>query len=149
LTHYMAERMKRPSKLSSRALEMVPTWTAKPKKLHRYHWDAYGGEDLGVSPPGFELSMLASEQKPPEKRPDGVRTAIKFYQGEGDISGYMLASSVRLLLPVDHALAEGNALTIWLENLDLIKRGNFDSVACSYALSAWTHLDAETSLRER
>ena len=37
----------------------------------------------------------------------------------------------------------------WLQSLDLLKRGNFDSIECSYGLSAWTDLDTETPLLEK
>src|ERR1041384_4094890 len=46
LTHYMAENMKRPAKLTSRTLGMIPAWMSKPKELHSYWWEAHGGADL-------------------------------------------------------------------------------------------------------
>lgn len=141
LTHYQAENMKRPAKITPRALSMIPAWMQKPKEDHVYWWQAYSGADLGCAPPGLEFWLWATPLLPPEKKLRRVQGALLHYGGAGDISHYVLSSSIRLLLPVDHPLGEASALLAWLQALDLLKLGNFDSITCSYGLSILENLD--------
>src|SRR5262245_25996539 len=60
LTHYITDTMKRPQKITPRALDMIPTWMRKPKEDHSYYWNGYGGDDLGCGPPGLEFFVWAT-----------------------------------------------------------------------------------------
>jgi hypothetical protein len=148
LTHYQAENMKRPAKITSSALGMVPTWMKKPREGHDYWWRAYGGTDLGCAPPGLSLSVLAVPVADAEKKQRLVRAAIRD-EGVGDIQGYLRRSTVRVMLPVGHALGEASAMASWLQSLALLKNGNFDSIESSYGVSAWPELERETERLEK
>ena len=55
LTHYLAESMRAPAKLTPRAWSMVPTWLRKPKEAHEYKITFWAGERMDVSP--WSLSL--------------------------------------------------------------------------------------------
>lgn len=88
LTHYHAEEMKRPARVTPRAFTMIPAWLKKPREDHVYWWKANGGADLGCSPPGFELRLLA--QKPPTaaKAKERAENLKKWAEGESVALGY-------------------------------------------------------------
>ena len=150
LTHYIAENMKRPAKISSKALGMIPAWMKKPREDYGYYWNAYGGSDLGCAPPGLE-SFIVYYPRPPDdtKMLRELRAAKQMSGPGGEIAGYHVSSSLRLMLPVDHPLGEAEALSAWLRSLDLLRKGAFQSVECSYGLSQWGHLSAEAEMREQ
>jgi Protein of unknown function (DUF3396) len=149
LTHYIAENMKRPAKITSKALGMIPTWMKRPKDGYAYDWNAYGGTDLGCSGPGLEFFVVYRPFVSAELMRKRLEAATKMSGAGGEIPGYGIRGSIRLMLPVDHPLAEASALSAWLQSLELVRRGAFDAVECSYGLSAWTHLSAEAAQREK
>ncbi|MES1188961.1 MAG: type VI immunity family protein [Myxococcales bacterium] len=148
LTHYQAESMKRPAKISPRALGMIPTWMRKPKEFHSYWWEAHGGADLGQSPPGLELLLLASAIGSPEQKKQAIENALEG-ANQREINGHAIRSAIRILLPVDHELGRAEALARWLTSLDLLKRGTFGSIEACFGLAASTSVDRETARREQ
>jgi hypothetical protein len=72
----------------------------------------------------------------------------KFY-GIGDVHENALTSVVRLALPVDHPLGNGEALRDWLLSLELLKSGDFTFGECGYGLSSLYEFGGETEARER
>jgi hypothetical protein len=148
LTHYQAEEMKRPARITPQAFTMIPAWMKKPREGHVYWWTANGGADLGCSPPGFELSLLAHKRPTPAKALQRAENLKKWAEGENRTLGYR--SNVRLVLPIDHPLAEGTALLDWLTSLDLVKRGELAFGECSYGLASMAAaFGGETQAREQ
>jgi Protein of unknown function (DUF3396) len=149
LTHYIADNMQRPEKITDRALGMIPAWMRKPREVYAYEWNAYSGDDLGCAGPGIEF-FLGYFSPPPEASMRNVlRNAKAKAAPDGEIAGYHVGSAIRVLLPVDHALGHADALRDWLCSLSLLKKGRFNSVECSYGLSAWGHLSNQVEKRQQ
>ncbi len=135
LTHYQAEEMKRPAAINARALTMIPTWLRKPRVDHRYWWTANGGDDLGCAPPGLQFNLFTIPATTPEQQARSRAYLLKVF-GTGEMLNFPLVSNIRVLLEVDHPLADGQHLLAWLSGLELVKRGSFAFAECGYTLSS-------------
>ncbi len=134
LTHYIAEQMRAPAKITARAEGMVAAWLKRPNVGHEYRIQFWGGETLDVSPwsirvvlnyvrydPALLASLPASLEKWEKATPDG--------QPE------LPYTVLRVTVPVDAELAKPEAWISWVLGFDILRSGRFMFAESAYSLS--------------
>jgi hypothetical protein len=76
LTHYLAERMRQPAKITPRAEGMVASWCKRPNSDHEYRIFFWGGETLDISPWSIEI-VLTHIPPSPARRTQFARNLEK------------------------------------------------------------------------
>jgi hypothetical protein len=134
LTHYLAESMRQPAKLTPRAFGMVPTWLGRPKECHDYRMRMWGGGSMDVSPWSIEFLYTDIPYDPDrrarypkfladiEKKADG---------GQPRIPGTV----VRVTVPVDSELARPEAWVPWVLGFDILRDGWFMVAESGYSMT--------------
>jgi hypothetical protein len=131
LTHYIAESMKYPAKITSRSRTMVPTWLKKPAEFKYYNVEFRGAAE--INPASLKvvfthLRRLTSEQEARFKRemPELAR--------EGAFNEFRY-TVFRVTFPLDHSLAEPERFSRWVLDFEAVKRGEFTTGGCDIALN--------------
>lgn len=133
LTHYQAESMKYPARITARARTMVPTWLRKPAELKFYNAEFRGAEDIhGAS---LEVHFqdtprltMAQEEAFRRRMPALVQQG--FFVNSG-----VPTSTFRVTLPIDHPMATPDQFARWALDFEAVKSGEFVTGGCDYSLN--------------
>ncbi|XXY48659.1 type VI immunity family protein [Sorangium sp. So ce269] len=136
LTHHIAESMRRRAKINARAESMVPTWVSNPVEEKDYHIQFSGcAEGSGVTSAGLEL-RISFWQPPTEASRARGRSNWRTLYAQGADLFWPGMSTLRVTLPLDHALAQDPAsLAQWVLGFSSVKRGTFLSGTCGAAVN--------------
>lgn len=136
LTHYIAESMKRRAKINARAESMVPTWVKNPAEEKGYYIQFSGcGEGAGVTAASLELRISFWPPPTEASRARGRSNWRTLYAQGADLF-WPGMSTLRVTLPLDHALAQDPAaLAQWVLEFSSVKRGTFLSGTCGVAVN--------------
>jgi hypothetical protein len=140
LTHYLAERMQRPAKLTPRALGMLGTWLRKPKEAHEYVIKLWGGGPRDVSPWNITVSLqyIAADPARRARYPKFLQTQEqRVAGGQPEIPCTVL----RVTVPVDAELARPEAWVPWTRGFRLLKEGVFLLGESGYSLNIWDDIE--------
>jgi hypothetical protein len=131
----MAESMKGRERLTDLAETMVPTWTTRPREGKTYLMRLSGGPSAaGATASAIELRIESHPPPGPEKLARR-RAAWRELHARG-ASLFLPMTTLRVTFPLDHPLvADPAALSAWVGELALVRRGAFVSGTCGYAAS--------------
>ncbi len=138
LTHYMAESMAQPAKITPRALGMLATWLRKPKEGHRYKIRFWGGEgrDISAWHISIDLSCVAPD---PERR---ARAPKFFAELENrPVQVEVPLTVLRVTVPVDGEAARPESWVPWVCNLRLVREGALQLGESGYSLNIWDDIE--------
>ncbi len=131
-THYTAEDMKRPAKITARARTLVPTWLRRPAEFHFYFARFQASAAVGGA--SFEVYYRDRPRPTPEQEERFRRNLpIRMEQG-GFQSGYA-TSTFRVTVPLDHPLADPTRFRDWVLDFEAVKSGEFVTGGCDLALN--------------
>jgi hypothetical protein len=141
LTHYLAERMRRPAKITPRASGMVPAWFKRPSDSHEYKISFCGGEVTDVSPWNIEVVLNYIPHDPARlaRYPGFLRDwEKKVAGGQAEIPCTVL----RVCVPIDAELAKPEVWVPWVLGIDLLRAGTFMLGESGYSLCIRDDADA-------
>jgi Protein of unknown function (DUF3396) len=136
LTHYLAEEMRHPGKITSRGLGMVPTWLKRPNEDHEYHIWFWGGELTDISPWNIEilLNYIAADPARRERYPGFL---ANFEKRRNDGQPRIPCTVLRVSVPVDADLAKPEVWIPWVLGFDSLRDGEFMLGESSYSMNVW------------
>jgi hypothetical protein len=132
-THYVAESMKGPAKITSRALTMIPTWIRKPAELKVYTGELRGGAD--IDPASLKVVFRAKAPLTPAQEEAYRRNLPRLVQQGLTVTTGLPASVFRVTLPLSHPLASPDKLARWVLGFEAVRRGQFVSGGCDFAVN--------------
>lgn len=138
ITHYQAASMKAFSRLDARGNAMVPTWFSQPRrgKVDYYMTMSEGdpNEEVGASRIELDVFRRPASEWTPEGEAKELAKREKAFDNKRFIPP-LLASRLRVTLPIDHLLAEPDRLREWALCFEIIRTGSVFSAYVSYALN--------------
>jgi hypothetical protein len=134
LTHYLAEQMRKPAKITARALGMLPTWLRKPSDTHDYVIRFWGGEPLDVSPWSIRINYTDIPYDPARR----ARSSASLAKSErtsihGQPEG--LSTVLRVTIPVDADEARPEVWVPWGLGFDILKDGWFITAESGFSMN--------------
>ena len=136
LTHYLAEQMRQPGKITPRCLGMLPTWLKRPKEGHEYHIWFWGGALTGISPWSIEV-LLNYVPADPARR---ARLPGWLAERERIVTGgqqWIPCTALRVSVPVDAELAKPEGWIPWVLGFEALRDGNFMLAESSFSMNVW------------
>jgi hypothetical protein len=133
LTHYVAESMTGPAKITPRALTMVPTWLRKPAELKVYSAEFRGGPR--VHPASLRVVFRNRPRLTPAQAEAYRRNLPTLVQQGFTVTTGLPATAFRVTFPLDHPLASPSALARWVLDLEAVKQGELISGGCDLAVN--------------
>lgn len=130
-THYRAEHMKRPAKITPRALTMLPVWFKKPAEAHFYYAEFRGG--VGIHGASFEVYYQHHPRLTPAQQEASQRD-LPSLAARGWFSDYS-TSTFRVTLPIEHPLAAPDRFAEWVLDFAAVAKGEFVTGGCDLALN--------------
>jgi len=129
-THYQAESMKWPAKMTPRSLTLVPTWLKKPAKGKFYYGGFRGSKDIhGAS---FEIDF----QEFPLKYLENTQKNLPDMLEHGFLTEWGFPTSTfRVTVPIDNPLGDPNAFLKWVLNTDMVRHEEFVTGGIDYSLN--------------
>jgi hypothetical protein len=134
LTHYWAERMRQPAKITARALGMLPTWLRKPAEAHEYAIRFWGGEPLDVSPWSVEIFYTDIPYDAARRARLGPFLADR----ERRLAGreeWFPSTVLRVTVPVDADEARPEVWVPWVLGFDILKDGWFVTAESGFSMT--------------
>jgi hypothetical protein len=132
LTHYKAEEMKRPAKITARARTMIPTWLKKPAGYKSYFARFQGAED--VSGASFEVHFRYIPRLTPEQQ-ERWQKNLPTLAEQGFFTAPFPTSTFRVTVPLDHPLAVPEQFRDWALGFEAVKSGEFVTGGCDLSLN--------------
>ncbi len=134
LTHYIAERMRAPAKITPRAEGMVAAWLKRPNIGHEYRIQFWGGETSDISPWSLQLVLNYVRYDPAllARLPQSLE---KWEKATPDGQPELPCTVLRVTVPVDAELAKPEAWIPWVMGFDLLREGRFMFAESAYSLS--------------
>jgi hypothetical protein len=146
-THYLAESMKSPAKLTARARTLIPTWLRKPAELKWYFAEFRGAEDIhGAS---LTVHFRTKSRLTPEQQA-ASRTNLPIILKQGLLASGLASTVFRVTLPLDHPLAAPEWFAQWVRGFEAVKRGEFITGNCDLSInhdSGWVGKAATTKVQ--
>lgn len=130
-THYKAESMKRPAKITPRARTLIPTWLRKPADYKSYFARLQGAPD--VSGANYQIGFQLTPRLSPERL--ALRAVNLPQLAEGFIASGYYTSTLRVTVPLDHPLAEPARFRDWVLDFEAVKSAEFVTGGCDLALN--------------
>jgi hypothetical protein len=132
-THYQADRMKWPAKVTPRSFTLVPTWLKKPAEFKFYYAGFRGSKDIhGTS---FEIHFQEYDPRTP-KQVEMLKKSLPALLEQGFLSATGLSTTTfRVTLPVDHPLGAPDTFSKWVFDIDAVRRGEFVTGGIDYSLN--------------
>jgi len=132
LTHYLAESMKQPAKVTARARTMVPTWLRKPAELKTYHMQLRGSAEVH----GTSLEVIFQSRPPPTPaQEEQARRNLPILVEQGFMNSGVQTSTFRVTLALDHPLAEPGRFARWVLGFKAVAEGEFVTAGCDYSIN--------------
>ncbi|CAM2064021.1 DUF3396 domain-containing protein [Sulfidibacter corallicola] len=128
---------KRPAAFKGRATSTVPTWLENPKANQDFYFQLTS-EKEGASAATLTLRVKRREEgaMPEAQRTQRAATWNMLYGKQGARITPPL-SWVKITLPVDHSLAEGDAFAAWIRDLEVVRALPFLTGFAGFALNAY------------
>jgi len=136
VTHYRAEQMKSRATITARTRRMLQTWLDKPTAGKQYYLEYSGcADENGVSGAGLSIDLTPRtyEGKTPEFWTRWIASWTKLY--DDGVRKLLPCTVLRVTFPLDHPLADPDALVNWIASLRLVNSGEFASGYAGYALN--------------
>jgi hypothetical protein len=134
LTHYWAEGMREPAKITARALGMLPTWLRKPKEAHDYTIRFWGGDRLDISPWSIEIFYCDIPYSAARRARlgQGVAQSERVRTGGQD---WRPATALRVTVPVDSDEARPEVWVPWVLGFEILRDGWFMSGESGFSIN--------------
>jgi hypothetical protein len=137
LTHYQAESMKQFRKLDARGNGKMHEWFEQPKPAKRDYYIRFSGGDPNdeVTPALLEFDIF---RRPPEYWAAHEAKELALRRERSEQNQWLpplVASRLRVTLPLDHPLAEPARFRDWVLNFALIRTWPICSAYAGYTLN--------------
>jgi hypothetical protein len=134
LTHYIAEQMRAPAKITARAEGMVGAWLKRPKIGHEYRIQFWGGQTLDISPWSIQVVLNYVKYDPAllAKLPASLE---RWEKSTPDGQPELPYTVLRVTVPVDAELAKPGTWIPWVLGFDVLREGRFMFAEAAYSLS--------------
>jgi len=135
ITTYVAETMKRPAPVDDKAKTLVPTWVKRPR-LGKSYYALFSGASPsgGTAAASIKLVLIARPKLSPEEQQAYLASMKQFYEGQGSIFGPPV-TSLRVTIPLDHALAEPSQFREWVLGFSVVRGQRFVSGHAGLAIN--------------
>ncbi len=135
LTHYLAERMREPAKITARGEGMVAAWCKRPNIDHQYRIFFWGDGMRDISP--WSIEIIFDYIPPnPARRASFPRNLEALEKMRRDGQPPEVPTTVlRVTVPVDAEMAKPATWVPWVLGFDLLRDGVFMLGESGYSLS--------------
>ena len=134
ISHYQSGTMKGFNKLTPKAESMVPTWFGAPAKGKLDYYMSLSQGDPNQQASASTISMMVF-RRPAEELTEKVKKEWASTYEKYGRQAMRAATELRLTLPLDHPLAEPEALTAWISELKILQEGTSFTGYCGLALN--------------
>lgn len=139
LTHYMTDTAQRGAARNAKSAEIFAHFFDRPRPKANY-WIQFQGCHITKGVSGAELDISYQPHPPIPEDPQTVAAVVEKHYQSYEVRNRVftpMIQSIHIAFPLDHPLAQPDALLAWIKDLDCVKQPSFVSGHAGFGIAAY------------